>query len=78
MDTIIYRRATKEEYTKIIILQSNIFHIEQGIPEDDVAEFLERNPICWCAELGGKITGEPQSFYEGNVTPVVLKRENFK
>lgn len=146
MDTIIYRRAIKEDYTKIIILQSNIFHIEQGIPEDDVAEFLERNPICWCAELdgeiigtaiawkeagvmhwgrfvvdssmrgrkigpklarysfedlfrqdvdeihmtardttvkivcdmGGKVNGEPQSFYGGNVTPVVLKRENFK
>lgn len=146
MNKIIYRRANKEEYAKIIILQSNIFHNEQGIPEDNVEEFLARNPICWCAELdgkiigtaiawkeasemhwgrfvvlpslrgqkigpklarysfedlfeqnvdeihmtardttvkivcdmGGKITGEPQSFYEGNVTPVVLKRENFK
>ena len=78
MNKIIYRRANKEEYAKIIILQSNIFHNEQGIPEDNVEEFLARNPICWCAELDGKITGEPQSFYEGNVTPVVLKRENFK
>ena len=36
MNKIIYRRANKEEYAKIIILQSNIFHNEQGIPEDNV------------------------------------------
>ena len=29
-------------------------------------------------DMGGEIIGEPQSFYEGNVTPVVLKRENYK
>ena len=142
---IIYRRAQKQEYTHIISMQSHVFHIEQGIPEDDVTEFLERNPICWCAELdgeiigtaiawkehgimhwgrfvviptlrghrigpalarysfedlfnhgtteihmtardttvkivcdmGGEVTGEPISFYNGNVTPVVLKRENY-
>ena len=143
---MIFRRAYADEIEKIIILQSNIFHIEQGIPEDDVAEFLSRNPICWCVELngdiigtaiawkendivhwgrfvvipsmrgqkigpklarysfadlfdqgvkeihmtardttvkivcgmGGEVVGEPQSFYNGNVTPVVLKKENFK
>ena len=142
---IIYRRAKEAEYPEIITLQSNIFHMEQGIPEDDVNEFLERNPICWCAEkdgeicgtaiaweehgimhwgrfvilpsmrgnhigptlarftfedlfdngvqeihmtardttvkivcdMGGEITGEPVPFYDGNVTPVVLKRENY-
>ena len=142
---IIYRRALKYEYAHIIAMQSHVFHIEQGIPEDDVDEFLERNPICWCAELngeiigtaiaweehgivhwgrfvvipslrgqhigptlarysfedlfdqgtneihmtardttvkivcdmGGKVTGEPTPFYNGNVTPVVLKRENY-
>ena len=40
---IIYRRAQKQEYAHIISMQSHIFHIEQGIPEDDVTEFLERN-----------------------------------
>ena len=37
---MIFRRAYADEIEKIIILQSNIFHIEQGIPEDVVAEFL--------------------------------------
>ena len=142
---VIYRRAQESEYEKIIVLQSNIFHTEQGIPEDNVNEILSRLPICWCAELdgeiigtalawkeqgimhwgrfvvipslrghhigpslarftfedlfshgvdeihmtardttvkivcdmGGQVTGEPMPFYEGNVTPVVLKRENF-
>ena len=142
---IIYRRANENEYPQIIAMQSHVFHLEQGIPEDDVVQFLERNPICWCAEqngeicgtaiawmehgimhwgrfvvipsmrgqhigpalarysfedlfsqgvdeihmtardttvkivcdMGGKITGEPYPFYNGNVTPVVLKRENY-
>lgn len=65
-------------------MQSNIFYIEQGIPEEDVQEFLERKPICWCAEangeicgMGGKISGEPYPFYAGNVTPVILKKKNY-
>ena len=29
-----------------------------------------------CA-MGGEITGEPRSFYRGNVTPVVLEKKNF-
>ena len=142
---MIYRRARFTELEKIIALQSNIFHTEQGIPEDDVNEFLSRNPICWCAEqdgeicgtaiawkadgivhwgrfvvipsmrgrkigpklarysfedlfeqgveeiymtardttvkivcnMGGEITGKPVPFYDGKVTPVVLKRENY-
>ena len=144
-DEIIFRRAHESEYTKIIVLQSNIFHTEQGIPEDDVNEILSRLPICWCAEyngeiigtalawkengimhwgrfvvipsmrghrigpslarysfedlfaqgvdeihmtardttvkivcdMGGVVTGDPKPFYDGNVTPVVLKRENY-
>ena len=55
MKNIIYRRAHDYEYEKIIAMQSNIFYIEQGIPEDDVQEFLERKPICWCAEANGEI-----------------------
>ena len=54
---MIYRRARFTELEKIITLQSNIFHTEQGIPEDDVNEFLSRNPICWCAEQDGEICG---------------------
>ena len=57
MKNIIYRRAHDYEYEKIIAMQSNIFYIEQGIPEDDVQEFLERDPICWCAEANGEICG---------------------
>lgn len=55
MKNIIYRRAHDYEYEKIIAMQSNIFYIEQGIPEDDVQEFLERKPICWCAEENDEI-----------------------
>ena len=146
MNEIIYKRADADEIETIIKLQSDVFHIEQGIPEDLVEEFLVRNPICWCAkqneeiigtaiawkedgimhwgrfvvlpplrgkkigqklarysfedlfsmgveeihmtardttvkivcEMGGEVTGEPYAFYAGNVTPVVLKRENYR
>ena len=30
------------------------------------------------SDMGGEVVGEPQPFYNGNVTPVVLKKENFK
>ena len=29
-------------------------------------------------KMGGKITGEPRKFYKGNVTPVVLKKSEYK
>ena len=41
---MIFRRACAAEIEKIIVLQSDIFHMEQGIPEDDVEEVLARNP----------------------------------
>ena len=146
MSEIIYRRATETEIKQIILLQSNIFHVEQGIPEDDVDDFLKRDPICWCAELdgticgtaiawkkdhimhwgrfvvipamrlkgigttlarytfedlfangineihmtardstvkivcnmGGQIVGEPYEFYDGNVTPIILRKNNYR
>ena len=34
MDEIIYKRADADEIETIIMLQSDVFHIEQGIPED--------------------------------------------
>ena len=67
MKNIIYRRAHDYEYEKIIAMQSNIFYIEQGIPEDDVQEFLERDPICWCAEANGEICGIAIAWKEKEV-----------
>jgi hypothetical protein len=29
-------------------------------------------------EMGGEVTGKPYEFYKGCVTPVVLKRENYR
>ena len=29
-------------------------------------------------DMGGEVTGEPYAFYAGNVTPVVLKRGNYR
>lgn len=67
MNEVIYRRAHDNELAQIITLQSNIFHAEQGIPEDDVETFLTRSPICWCAELAGKICGTAIAWKEDNV-----------
>ncbi len=88
MENIIYRRAHDYEYEKIIAMQSNIFYIEQGIPEDDVqalfAEGIDEihmtardTTVKIVCEMGGKISGEPYPFYAGNVTPVILKKKNY-
>ena len=29
-------------------------------------------------DMGGKIVGEPYKFYDGNVTPIVLRKDNFR
>ena len=50
--------------------------IEQNV--DEIHMTARDTTVKIVCDMGGKITGEPQSFYEGNVTPVVLKRENFK
>ena len=67
MDEIIYKRADADEVETIIKLQSDVFHIEQGIPEDLVEEFLSRNPICWCAKQNGEIIGTAIAWLEDGI-----------
>lgn len=145
IDNMQFRRATAEEMPRIIALQADVFSGEQGIPRGDVDTFVEKNPICWCAEsegkiygavaawhqdgemhwgrfvvfpaarghhigtrlarcsfddifsdgtekliidardatvkivcsMGGKIAGEAYKFYDGNVTPVILRKQDY-
>ena len=55
MENFNFRRATDEEMSRIIKMQSDIFSGEQGIPTDDIDTFMLKSPICWCAEKDGKI-----------------------
>ena len=141
-----FRRAEKSEMPRILAMQSDVFSGEQGIPADDIDTFMAKEPVCWCAEsggkiyaavaawqeggqthwgrfvvfpaargmhigtqlakcsfddlfsggtqeiymdardatvkivcsMGGKVVGAPYKFFEGNVTPVVLRREDYK
>lgn len=143
---MIIRKIKPEEFADIIAMQTEIFCGEQDIPEELIGTFLERKPICWCAEkdgniigsiasweengeihvgrfvvapeyrrqkigtklmthafqdlfnggietlffeardsaaaiiraMGGKAIGEPLLFYRGTVTPMMLKKDNFK
>ena len=55
MENVVFRRATVEEMPRIIQMQSDVFSGEQGIPSEDLDVFMEKSPICWCAEKDGKI-----------------------
>ena len=55
MENLIFKRALKSEMPRIIAMESDIFSREQGLPCDDVEEFMGRDPIFWCAEYEGKI-----------------------
>lgn len=145
MGNMIFRRAFEEEMPRILAMQSDVFSGEQGIPSDDIDTFMKKQPLCWCAEMdgkiyaavaawnegdevhwgrfvvfpesrgqhigsrlarysfddlfqngaeklymdardatvrivcgmGGRVTGEPYRFYDGNVTPVTLERKDY-
>lgn len=55
MENVVFRRATVEEMPRIIQMQSDVFSGEQGIPSEELDVFMEKSPICWCAEKDGKI-----------------------
>lgn len=146
MEGMIFRRARQEELPRILRMQTDVFSGEQGIPCDDIDTFLQKKPLCWCAEqngkiyaaaaawyengqlhwgrfvvfplmrgrhigtklarccfddlflqgaetiymdardatvkivcaMGGETTGKPHSFYKGNVTPVMLQKQNYR
>lgn len=68
MNTMIFRQARKEELPRIIAMQSDVFHGEQGIPADDIDTFLAKKPICWCAESDGKIYAATAAWQEAHET----------
>lgn len=49
-------------------MQADIFHGEQGIPDDDVGAFLQKRPICWCAGSGGVLCAAAAAWQEGSET----------
>jgi len=68
MKDIIYRRAYEKEIPLIISIQTEVFCGEQGIPEELIDVFMEKEPVCWCAEYNGKIIGTVSSWIEDGVT----------
>ena len=70
MDDLIFRQARKDEMSRILAMQADIFHGEQGIPADDIDTFLTKKPICWCAEskIDGKIYAATAAWQENEET----------
>lgn len=68
METLTFRRARPEELPRILAMQADVFSGEQGIPSDDIDAFLAKEPICWCAETGGKIYAAAAAWTEGGET----------
>ena len=70
MDNLIFRKATDDEIPRILAMQSDVFHDEQGIPDDDIDTFMMKKPICWCAEskTDGKIHAATAAWKEHNET----------
>ena len=68
MDNLIFRQATKDEIPRILAMQEDVFHGEQGIPAGDIDTFLAKKPICWCAEskVDGKIYAATAAWQEKN------------
>lgn len=64
MEHMIFRRVHKDEIPRIIAMQTDIFHKEQGIPSDDIDTFMARKPICWCVEAAGKIYAATAAWKE--------------
>lgn len=68
MDDLVFRRAGKTDLPHILAMQADIFHGEQGIPNDDVGAFLQKRPICWCAGSGGVLCAAAAAWQEGSET----------
>lgn len=45
MDHLIFRQATREEISRTLAMQSDIFSGEQGIPSDNIDTFMAKGPI---------------------------------
>lgn len=65
MDDLVFRRAGEVDLPRILAMQAAVFHGEQGIPDDDVGAFLQKCPICWCAESGGTLIAAAAAWQEG-------------
>lgn len=70
MDDLVFRRAGKTDLPHILAMQADIFHGEQGIPDDDVGAFLQKRPICWCAGSGGVLCAAAAAWQEGSRDPL--------
>ncbi len=68
MADMIFRKAKKEELSRILAMQADVFSGEQGIPNDDIDTFLAKEPICWCAEQDGKIYAATAAWKENGET----------
>ena len=68
MEHLIFRRATSSELPRIIKMQSDIFHREYGLPDEDIDAFLAQDPVCWCVEMDGNICGAAAAWNERGQT----------
>lgn len=61
---MIFRRAQDADIPMILALQTKVFNGEQRIPAGDIREFLNRNPMLWCAALGDTVVGTAAAWEE--------------
>lgn len=66
MGEMIFRRAHADEMPRILKMQTDVFSGEQGIPCGDIDTFMAKQPICWCAEMDGKIYGSVAAWHEAD------------
>ena len=52
-----------------------VFALAHGV--DEIHMTARDTTVKIVCDMGGVVTGDPKPFYDGNVTPVVLKRENY-
>ena len=51
---------------RIMAMQADVFSGEQGIPSEDVDAFMAKEPVCWCAESGGKLYAAAAAWKEND------------
>ena len=63
-ETMIFRKALDTDIPMILALQTKVFCGEQKIPAGDIREFLNRNPMLWCAAACNTVVGTAAAWEE--------------
>lgn len=67
-DSVVFEKARQEDLKRVEELHHQGFHVEQGIPEQSIGDFLVREPTIWVARCGGQVAGTIASWREDGVT----------